>query len=143
MLSGLLSQSQLDRAAIVAAVADISNCGNLRSDQSTLESAASSRQSLISTLQGDSRLSALPDATLLLLHLLSAWNSSIASDQSYAQWAADEIYKGCSNGDTSDLAFENAQTTDAQSTAAKTNFVALWNPIASTYGLPTLTPLAI
>jgi type II secretory pathway component PulM len=140
-LSNLLTQSTSDRAAIVAAVADISNCGDLQSDASTLDSSASSRQSLLSTLHGES-FNALPNGPALVEYLIGAWNNSIASDQSYAQWANDEINNGCSNNDTTDSNFEAAQSTDAASTSAKQHFVTLWNPIASTYGLQTLTPLS-
>jgi hypothetical protein len=96
---------------------------------------------LLSTLQQESFI-ALPNSLELIEYLIGAWNNSIASDQSYAQWAGDEIANGCSTNDTTDPNFEAAQTTDAASTNAKEHFVALWNPIASTYDLPTLTPLS-
>jgi hypothetical protein len=140
-LSGLLTQSESDRAAIVAAVRDISNCGDLQNDQTTLDTSANNRQSLLSTLRGDT-FSALPQGNPLVLYLIGSWDYSIASDQSYAQWAGDEMENGCTNGDTSDSNFENAQITDGESTNAKQHFVALWNPIATTYDLPTVTPLS-
>jgi hypothetical protein len=137
-LSGLLTQSGNDRSAIVAAVSSIANCGDLQGAENTLNSSASNRQSLLGQLQG-LNLSQLPNSTQLVQYLTAAWNSSIASDQSYAGWAGDEINNGCTNNDTSDANYQNAQVSDSQSTANKTSFAALWNPIATSYNLPTVS----
>jgi hypothetical protein len=136
-LSGLLTQSANDRAAIDAATQSITNCGNIQSADTTLDASASSRQSLLNQLQG-LKLTALPSGTQLTGFLTAAWTNSEASDKSYAAWAADEISNGCTPGDTSDLNFQNAQVTDAQSTSNKTSFANLWNTIAPTYNLPTV-----
>jgi hypothetical protein len=66
-------------------------------------------------------------------------DSRRASDQSYAAWATDEINNGCTVNDDSDLNCQNAQPSDGLSTANKTSFAALWNPVASQYNVPTVT----
>jgi hypothetical protein len=137
-LSGLLGQSANDRAAIVAAVADIGDCGDLYGDETTLNDAYSSRESLLTQLQSLD-LSALPGGSQLNTYLTNAWQASASSDQSYANWAADELNAGCTVNDRSDINYQNAQVSDGQSTQNKTNFAAAWNPIASSYGLPTVT----
>jgi hypothetical protein len=137
-LSGLLTQSASDRSAIVSAVASIANCGNLEGAEMTLNDSASSRQSLLSQLQGLT-LNALPNNNALTEYLITAWNNSLASDQSYSAWAGDEINDGCVDNDNSDPNYQAAQVTDAQSTSNKSSFAALWNPIATSYGLPTVT----
>ena len=141
-LSGLLSQSANDRAAIVGAVADIASCGNLSGDQTTLTNAHTSRESLLSQLQSLD-LSALPGGSQLDTYLTNAWQASASSDQSYANWASDQMTSGCTVNDDSDVNFENAQVSDGQSTTNKTSFAALWNPVASSYGLPTVTASSI
>jgi hypothetical protein len=122
----------------VAAVADIGDCGDLYGDETTLDDAYSSRESLLSQLQSLD-LAALPDGSQLNTYLTNAWQASASSDQSYANWAADELSTGCTVNDRSDVNYQNAQITDGQSTQNKTNFAAAWNPIASSYGLPTVT----
>jgi hypothetical protein len=139
-LSGLLTQSANDRSAIDSAVSDIANCGDLEGDESTLEAAASSRQSLLNQLQ-DLNITSLPNSAQLTQYLTAAWTNSMGSDQSYSEWAQDESndFDGCTVDDYSDLNYMNAQTTDAQSTSAKSSFANLWNSIAATYNLPSVT----
>jgi hypothetical protein len=135
-VAGLLSQSVSDRSAINQAYNDVSDCGSLLgSDQQTFQQAASSRQSLIT------RLSSLPGAQSLPAAMLSdltgAWQASEQVDQDYAQWAGDENTQGCANQDYSDPSYEAAVSPNEEATSDKTAFVALWNPIAEKYGLPT------
>ena len=138
-LSGLLSQSSSDRAATIAATASIASCGDLLTAESTLDASANSRQALLGQLQA-LNLSAIPNGTQLTGFLTAAWTNSEASDRSYASWAADQISTGCTPNNTSDVNYQNAQGTDAQSTANKTSFASLWNTIAPTYNLPTVEP---
>ncbi len=137
-LSDLLVQSSSDRMAIVNAVSDIGSCQDLVGDDQTLTNAASNRQTLLTQLSA-LNLSGLPNNTQLSQALAGAWTASKASDQFYSKWANDEL-AGCSSNNTSDPNYQNAQTTDAQSTADKTIFSNLWNPIANQYGLPQVTP---
>jgi hypothetical protein len=137
-LSALLTESANDRSDIVQAVSAIANCGDLSSAENTLNMSSTSRQSLLTQIQGMS-LNGLPNSSQLTIYLIAAWQNSLSSDQSYARWAADELNSGCSDNDTSDANYQAAQTTDAQSTSNKSSFAALWNPVATSYGLPTVT----
>jgi predicted RNA-binding Zn-ribbon protein involved in translation (DUF1610 family) len=141
-LSDLLVQSSNDRFDIDLAVRAIGNCGNLEDAETVLNDAASSRQSLLNQVQSLS-LTSIPSGAQLAQLLTTAWTNSMASDQSYSEWAGDEINNGCTRNDTSDLNYQNAQVTDQNSTNAKTSFVQLWNPIATMYGLPTQSPTSI
>jgi hypothetical protein len=141
-LSGLLGQSANDRAAIVGAVADIGNCGYLYRDETTLNDAYGSRESLLGQLQSLD-LSLLPGGSQLNTYLTNSWRASASSDHSYANWASDELNSGCTVNDHSDVNYQNAQVSDGQSTANKSSFAAAWNPIASSYGLPTVTASSI
>jgi hypothetical protein len=135
-LSALLAQSASDRSVIVNAVSDVNSCGpGLASDAQTFQQAASSRQNLLS------QLGALPDANALSAQMIqdldNAWRSSYQADQAFAGWASDENSNGCTANDTADANYQDATGPDNQATADKQAFVALWNPIASQYGLTT------
>jgi len=135
-LSRLLVQSVSDRSAINQAYSDVSACGSLLGqDQQTFQQAASSRQSLIAQLSALHDAQSLPAA--MLSDLTGAWQASQEVDQDYAQWANDENTQGCTNQDYTDPSYEAATSPNEQATSDKTAFVALWNPIAKKYGLPT------
>jgi eukaryotic-like serine/threonine-protein kinase len=136
-LAGLLARSVTDRSSIVAAVTDVSQCGpNLHQDPQTFQSAATSRQALLTRLASLPGRSALPAPMLAALN--SAWQNSIKADQDFAQWAQDEISNGCtSNNQSSDSYAQAAAGPDARATTGKQTFVGQWNPIATRYGLPT------
>ena len=51
-----------------------------------------------------------------------------------ADWSAAEAYLA---EHTSDAAYAAVQEANTRATATKTVFVALWNPVAVRYGLPT------
>jgi hypothetical protein len=134
-LSGLLAQSVQDRSSIVAAFSDVSQCGqNLNQDQQTFQNAATSRQNLLTELANLPGRSALPPN--MLAALTSAWQNSIKADQHFAQWAQDEV-SHCTQNDQSNPNALAAVGPDNKATLDKKNFVSLWNPMATQYGLPT------
>ena len=133
-LDTMLSQSVSDRAAIISAANDVSDCGpNLNSDPKVFDDAASSRQSLLARFTAMPGRAALPAA--LVSDLTQAWQASIAADQAYAKWANDEVTQGCVANDTSDPGYQATITPNANATKYKTAFVAQWNPVAARYGL--------
>ena len=135
-LSGLLAQSESDRSSIVTAASDLSQCGqNLNQDQQTFQSAAASRQNLLTQLASLPGRSALPPN--MLAALTNAWQNSIKADQHFAQWAQDEVSHGCTQNNLSDPNAQAAVSPDEQATIDKKKFVSLWNPMATQYGLPT------
>ena len=134
-LSALLATSVTDRSSINAASNDVAACGpNLSQDQQTFETAASSRQSLISQLSTLQGVSTLPAA--MVQSLSSAWQASEQVDQDYATWASDE-FSGCTPNGTSNQSYQDALTPNQQATQAKMAFASAWDPIATTYNLAT------
>jgi len=106
----------------------------LNQDPQTFNAAASSRQNLLTELADLPGRSALsPD---MLAALTSAWQNSITADRDFAQWAQDEISRGCTQNDQSDPGAQAAVGPDDQATTSKQTFVSLWNPVAAQYGLP-------
>jgi hypothetical protein len=135
-LAGLLAQSVTDRGSIVNAVNNIGKCGpTLSQDPQVLESAAASRQRLLSQLASLSGRSALP--AQMLQALTGAWQASATADRDFAQWAQDELSRGCAPKDWADPNYQAAAAPDAKATTGKKAFVKLWNPIAAQYRLTT------
>lgn len=135
-LAGLLTQSVTDRSSTVNAVNNVGACGpSLSQDPQVLESAAAARQRLLSQLASLSGRSALSGQ--MLQALTGAWLASVTADRDFAQWAQDELSKGCTQNDQADPNFQAAATPDARATTDKKAFVNLWDPIAAQYGLTT------
>jgi hypothetical protein len=136
-LAQLLASSASDRGAVVSAVSDVKSCGSgLAQDAQTFQQAAASRQQLISQLAALPGVSTLP--AQLVQDLNSAWQASIQADQDFAAWAGDENSGGgCTTNDSADANFEAATEPDDEATTDKQDFVGLWNPIATQYGLTT------
>lgn len=133
-LAALLSRSVTDRSAITGSVSDVNQCGAaLSQDAQAFDSAATSRQNLLSQLAGLPARTALPAS--MLQDLTRAWQASAAADQDLSQWAQDESAGACTPNDHADPHFQAAVGPDNQATSAKQAFVSQWNPIASEYGL--------
>jgi hypothetical protein len=133
-LAGLLAQSVTDRSTTVNAVNSINKCGpTLSQDPQVLDSAAASRQRLLSQLASLPGRSALP--AQMLQALTGAWQASATADRDFAQWAQDELSQGCTQNDDADPNYQAAAAPDAHATTDKKAFVNLWNPIAAQYGL--------
>ena len=133
-LAALLAQSVTDRSAITGSVSDVNQCGPaLSQDAQTFDTAATSRQNLLSRLAGLPARTALPAS--MLQDLTRAWQASASADQDLSQWAQDESAGACTPDDHADPHFQAAVGPDNQATSAKQAFVSQWNPIASEYGL--------
>jgi hypothetical protein len=135
-LSALLIQSVIDRSEINAASNDVTSCGpTLSQDSQTFDTAASSRQSLITQLSSLPGVSALPPQ--VVQSLTSAWQASEQVDEDYASWASNEFANGCVPNDTSNTYYQDADAPNQEATTDKQTFAKLWNPIATKYGLTT------
>lgn len=138
-LNSLISSSAAARSGVQPAYNDIDGCtdngGNLLSDDTTLQQAATTRQSLLSQLQ-QLDVSQLPQSDALVQYLISAWSESISADQSFAAWAQDEINAGCTQQDHGDPNWISGNSASAQADADKNNFTQIWNStIATTYNV--------
>jgi hypothetical protein len=137
-VASMLLRSAADRSAIIGAATAIGNCGpGLASAPKVFGDAAASRRSMLAGLAAMPGRDTLPPA--LVSDLTQAWQASAAADQAYAQWANDEITQGCVRDDTSDPGYRATVAPDRQASQYKDSFVALWNPLASGYGLTQYT----
>ncbi|MFI1965742.1 hypothetical protein ACH429_16805 [Streptomyces pathocidini] len=137
-LDALLADSNNSRAAVIKSVQSINGCKNLDQAAQDLRDAAGQRNGLVSRLQKMS-VDRLPNHQALTNSLTRAWKASAAADDHYAAWA-DQVAaagkKGCPKGRariTSHTGAGNKASGDA--TQAKQQAAALWNQIATKYGL--------
>jgi hypothetical protein len=138
-VNSYLTSSAGDRTQVLNSTAAIANCNNLTEAVQTLNMAATDRQNLANKLQSIT-IPNIPNWNQIVSSLVSALQISATSDQSYAQWGQNEQSFGCTQNDTSNSNYQNAQNTDAQASSEKQSFVNLWNPVASTYGLQQWSP---
>lgn len=136
-LAQLLVSSVSDRSAVVAAVGDVNACGSgLSQDARTFQQAAAHRQQLLGQLGSLPGASTLP--AQMIQDLSNAWQASRQADQDFAAWAGDENSgSGCTQDDSGNANYQAANGPDNEATTAKQEFVRLWNPIATQYGLTT------
>jgi hypothetical protein len=129
----LLVESEGNRSSVQQAVGQIASCADVTAAVQALQVAAADREQLLTKL-GGLDLSALPRS--MVDDLTGSWLSSLDSDISYARWGQDENQSGCTADDYSDPNYQAAIGTDSQASASKVAFLALWDPLAQTNGLP-------
>ncbi|MFD7864661.1 hypothetical protein [Streptomyces sp. NPDC059783] len=135
-LDKLLADSNNSRAAVIGAVEKTKNCTDLDKAVADLKGAAQQRRDLVTRLQALT-VDKLPNHDRLTAALTKAWQASASADDHYAGWATQaKSKKVCKNGKarpTSHYRQANAQSGEA--TRAKQQAAALWNAIATKYGL--------
>ncbi|MER6268453.1 hypothetical protein [Streptomyces sp900105755] len=140
-LDKLLADSGSSRASVINAVAQVKQCKNLDGAASDLRNAAQQRAALVTRL---SKLSVdkLPGNAELTASLTRAWQASANADNHYAAWADQAKGKhGCRKDQartTGQTAAGNRESGTASSQKVKA--AALWNTIASKYGLTQRQP---
>jgi len=121
-------QSSID--AIQGSINSGAGCAsNVSSAVSEIQQVVIGRQTLLRQLSTTS-LSAVPNGTLVIADLRSAWLISKRIDQDFSQWANAEVTDSCHLGDSNVASYRATEVLDPRSTAIKTIFVNLWNPIA-------------
>ena len=134
-LNTLLSQNSGRRSGVADAVKSMTQCSDLQAARQVFKDAADARAGLVEKLDGLSLDQLSGD---LVSDLRSAWQNSEEADLSYAR-VVDDVSGDCSSSAVSgSSAWQDAASASASATAAKQDFVAVWNPIASEYGLNTL-----
>jgi hypothetical protein len=136
-LDSLLGQSGDSRSIVINAVQTIKYCGNLAAAAADLRGAARQRDALLQQL---SQLSVdqLPAHAELVGELSTAWKSSAAADEHYAQGADQmaEDKNGCRKGHASVTPqMRQGNASSGAATYAKQKAAVLWNSIAQQYGL--------
>jgi len=142
-LTSLLQSAPQDRSRLQVAIDAIegsvnSHAGcqaNVATAVSEIQQVASNRQILLQQLSSTS-LSSLPRGESLTYDLRSSWMISERIDQDFSQWALTEQENNCNLSDSDIPSYQATDVLDPKSTAIKTVFVNLWNPIARNMGQP-------
>jgi flagellar basal body-associated protein FliL len=144
-LNKLIQDSTAARTQVVNTVASIENCSaNLSSAASTLMQAVTIRQQVISTLQG-LPVSGLVNGVAMRAALIEALNDSVQADHHFQDWLAGITANGgCTNGKAPlGPDWQAGEASSNAASTAKQTFATLWNPVASTYGLPRVSSTTI
>jgi hypothetical protein len=136
-LNGLLAHSGEARGSVVDAVAAVSSCSDVSAGANALAAAADSRQDSLDQLDG-LETDALPNGPGLVLTLRFALQKSLEADQHFAAWAQSVLRAGCSGSAPRNRHYRAATQASRLATDAKHRFVRIWNPIATSEGLPTV-----
>jgi tRNA A-37 threonylcarbamoyl transferase component Bud32 len=136
-LNNLLVTSMNNRPAWDSLVPDVANCSNLSFDISQISKIRSARTTELASASG-LQVSALTNGASLKADLIQALRLSMRIDTNYLKWAEQQQSTGCGVGYNSSY-YQAASNADPQASNIKRQFLALWNPIATTYGFPNLT----
>jgi hypothetical protein len=81
-------------------------------------------------------VSVVPNGAQLVSKLATAMQDSITADKDYQGWMADFADSGrpCGSDPSQDPSYAAGQNASGAATAAKSAFVAIWDPMAPRYG---------
>lgn len=131
----LLNASSASRQKLGPALTAVDGCSNLNGAVSTLQQVTTERQNEVT--QGQNlAVDQLSNGKQLQSTLVQALTASWQADQKFTAWAQGVAQAGCTGHAPHDDNYTGAQQSSGAATTAKQQFVALWNPVAQTYGLP-------
>jgi hypothetical protein len=131
-------RSQLESAieAVQSSIDAGSGCqANVVVAVSEIQQVANARQTSLQQLSTTS-VSSIPNGALVMHDLRSAWLISERIDVDFYEWANTEQANSCSLSDSSIANYNATNVLDPKSTAIKTVFVNLWDPIARQLNQP-------
>jgi serine/threonine-protein kinase len=132
-VSGLLASGNGSAANLNNAVNDVAACGALSSDVQQIQQVENQRQIEYNQAQS-TQTSSLPSGAALKSDLVNALYYSLQADQAYRAYADQVQQSGCHSGSQA-----SALADGGHAVTYKDMFLILWNPIATGYGLPTVT----
>jgi hypothetical protein len=135
-MESLLEQSNSSRGQVASAVQGLAACTlDPHQASATFAAAAQARQSVLTSLAALD-VTGLAEGPQLKGLLQQALQHSVEADQGFKAWADELASRGCSrSGATQSSTFAAANASSDQATAAKSAFVAAWNPVATRFGL--------
>ena len=134
-INGLLDSSAASRRSLISAVKDVHNCANLSSAVSAISAVAHQRSNEYSRAS-DLPTTALPNGPTLKSDLLSALGFSVDADKDFLTWAREQLNSGCGDTVSGERAYSSGAVASDHAVTAKPEFLELWNPVASSQGLP-------
>jgi hypothetical protein len=139
-ITPVVEQSARARRAIDKAVMQVGGC-HMKPAQgiSILHSAITRRQEAIHAAEKLS-IRAIPDGQSMLNDLLQALQQSSTADSGFIGWMQDIAGSGtCPINTANDRPYQAGYQASKRATAAKQQFVQLWNPLAREFGQPKFT----
>ena len=121
---------------IQSALDGVRNCSESpATGEATLRQAIKTRQDILNALPALS-MSGVPNGAQLVSKLATAMQDSITADKDYQGWMADFAGSGrpCGSDPSQDPSYVAGQNASGAATAAKSAFVAIWDPMAPRYG---------
>lgn len=110
---------------------------------SRLEQAITDRKNVLAML-GRLSVSAIPAGQSMRADLENVLNLSISADRDFIGWMQDpQSTQDCPTTTTQDASYSAGLTASSQAMQAKNQFLAVWNPLAEQFSLPTYTNLDI
>jgi hypothetical protein len=135
-VDGLLQASKATRTALSNAYNMVFDCSDVADGLSGLQQVASQRNSQITQAQalqtGD-----LANGAELQSELVQFLQDSLTADNYFVTWAQDES-SNCTSAQN-DNAYNSGMTESVTAVADKNSFLSLWNPIAESQGLATMS----
>lgn len=126
------------RSLVTTAVPQVADCSMTSADGvGQLQQAITDRQNAIATMNALS-VSAIPNGQSMLTNLGSVLQLSISADRDFIGWMQDPAStQNCPASTASDADYNTGLRVSAQAVQAKNQFLAVWNPLAEQFGLPT------
>lgn len=134
-VAALLAQSADARSTVIAATQAVENCTADPDSQIPQMSAAEAQRTSALQQLGSINANDFPDGSTMISDLSAAFNASNQADQGYAAWMSDVEGTQCPYATSSDSNYQAASAASSQAVAAKSAFLALWNPIAAQFNL--------
>jgi hypothetical protein len=136
--SSLLAQSAADRRQIVAATSQLTQCTDVVGAVASVQAVMVNRRQLIQKLNQQAT-GTLTDGTQIKSDLAVVLHDSLETDTAYEEMGLSDE-SDCTPGAPPTAAVD---TTNSASTASKTIFAQVWNPVATMFALPTITQATI
>jgi hypothetical protein len=143
-INALIQQSSTARNQVVSTINSIESCtADAQQAAAALASAVTTRRQVVQSLANLS-VTVLPNGVAMQQDLTQALNYSIDADHDYEGWLAGIVSAGgCFGQAPHDANWSAAQAASTAATTAKDSFASLWNQVATSYGLPTVTSVTI
>jgi hypothetical protein len=132
------------RTLVKNAVSQVGACTMTPAAGATrLEQAITDRKNVLAMMGGLS-VSAIPAGQSMRADLENVLHLSISADRDFIGWMQDpQSTQDCPTTTTQDASYSAGLTASSQAMQAKNQFLAVWNPLAEQFGLPTYTNLDI
>ena len=131
-VNGVLTNSNISRTELSAAVTNVGNCLNVADDVTQINQIISDRQSQLASAES-LQVDAIPNGTTVQSDLVAALEASIAADNDYLSWAQQQNEDNCAEGANSQY-YSQALSDDQTATDDKATFEQDWTPLADQYG---------